>query len=218
MNRTAPCRRHETRRRLNRTPPIRPETRIPMYRILTEAGPDVTTYITERSDPNDSLLTWLIDAINTVQSQDPTFQISRPPQEPETTMTLLDHIRRNSMGRVDIFDRYLSGPIRWIDFNDSSSSVEVESEDDQPKGLSEGTISKYLKTMSVDEIREKDIDGDRKICAVCRDDMCGSQRDDKVAILDKCGHEFHYCCLEKWLRKKNICPLCRRTAIFPLQD
>ncbi|KAL3648604.1 hypothetical protein CASFOL_005007 [Castilleja foliolosa] len=83
----------------------------------------------------------------------------------------------------------------------------------QSKGL---TISKYLKTMSADEIRAHDIDGDRKICAVCLDDVCGQK--DKVAILDECGHEFHYCCLKKWLRRKNICPLCRRTAVYNLQD
>ncbi|KAL3629317.1 hypothetical protein CASFOL_026539 [Castilleja foliolosa] len=177
MNRTSM--RLETRRRLRRR-----LNRTPLYRIsTTEAGPAVTTnYISERTDPNDSLLsTSLIDELNTVESsQDPTFEIS-PTQEPETTATW------------------------WYTLS-------------QGQGLSEGIISKYLKTMSVDEIRDKDIDGDRKICAVCRDDMCGSQRDDKVAILDNCGHEFHYCCLEEWLRKKNVCPLCRSTAIFLLQD
>ncbi|GFQ05917.1 E3 ubiquitin-protein ligase mbr2 [Phtheirospermum japonicum] len=96
--------------------------------------------------------------------------------------------------------------------NSNSTSLGRQFVNPPKGGLSEEAISKYLKTKNAnadDEAR----DGDRKICAVCLDDVCGG---DAVAILDDCGHEFHSCCLQKWLRRKNICPLCRRTAISSL--
>ncbi|KAL3648617.1 hypothetical protein CASFOL_005020 [Castilleja foliolosa] len=172
----------------------------------------------------DAIRVWQALEPHRAQPRDASSQMSLS-EEPETTTPAL-----TEAGFADINDS--SGR---IDFNDISLRLEgepasVQSHDILPprqpettsheayqsKGLSVRTISKYLKTMSDDEIRAHDIDGDRKICAVCLDDVCGQK--DKVAILDECGHEFHYCCLKKWLRRKNICPICRRTAIYILQD
>ncbi|KAL3629319.1 hypothetical protein CASFOL_026541 [Castilleja foliolosa] len=228
---------------MNRSPPpMQPETMRMLHSVIEAEPIDVNDSL---SWPIDVITTVQSrDATSQISpSQEP--ETTRMPS-PVSTETGLADIS-DSSGRVDFNDYlslpdfndilwwtttvqsqndqarcylYLSWQNIWIDSNDLtdiiSSPTTVQSQDDQSKGLSEGTISKYLKTMSADEIRERDIDGDRKICSVCLDDICGQS--DKVAILVECRHEFHYCCLEKWLKRKNICPLCRRTAIFPLQD
>ncbi|KAG8368403.1 hypothetical protein BUALT_Bualt15G0041900 [Buddleja alternifolia] len=46
-------------------------------------------------------------------------------------------------------------------------------------------------------------------CCICREDyMIG----DDIGVLD-CGHEFHTSCVEQWLILKNICPICKTTAL-----
>ena len=35
---------------------------------------------------------------------------------------------------------------------------------------------------------------------------------EKIATLD-CGHEYHSDCLKKWLRLKNVCPICKSEAL-----
>ena len=33
-----------------------------------------------------------------------------------------------------------------------------------------------------------------------------------IGTLD-CGHEFHSDCIKQWLAHKNICPICKMTAL-----
>ncbi|GER31483.1 RING/U-box superfamily protein [Striga asiatica] len=78
-------------------------------------------------------------------------------------------------------------------------------------GLQEDRISKYLKIITNNNIVDE-----KTVCAICLDNFCG--KDMQVAIVDGCGHKFHACCLKRWLRRKNICPLCRRIAINVPED
>ncbi|KAL3617249.1 hypothetical protein CASFOL_038996 [Castilleja foliolosa] len=169
----------------------------------------------------DAIRVWQALEPHRAQPRDASSQMSLS-EEPETTTPVLTEAGfadiNDSSGRINFNDisLRLEGEPASVQSQDAFPSEMTSHEGYQFKGLSVRTISKYLKTMSADEIRAHDIDGDRKICVVCLDDVCGQK--DKVAILDECGHEFHYCCLKKWLRRKNICPLCRRTAIYILQD
>jgi hypothetical protein len=43
-------------------------------------------------------------------------------------------------------------------------------------------------------------------CPICFGDIGNN---DKVISLPKCGHFFHWKCLEVWLRQKLQCPMCR---------
>ncbi|KAG8367443.1 hypothetical protein BUALT_Bualt16G0072700 [Buddleja alternifolia] len=72
-------------------------------------------------------------------------------------------------------------------------------------GLSEEAISKYLKM----RICDKDKEG-LEICIVCQDDLC--QEDEMIGMLE-CGHNYHATCIKKWLQEKNVCPLCKSTAL-----
>ena len=44
-------------------------------------------------------------------------------------------------------------------------------------------------------------------CPICLEDL--NSNDSKVLV---CKHSFHKLCIDTWLERKNICPLCR----FPL--
>ncbi|KAH6834349.1 hypothetical protein C2S53_012096 [Perilla frutescens var. hirtella] len=46
-------------------------------------------------------------------------------------------------------------------------------------------------------------------CCICQEDYGGG---DVIGILD-CGHEFHNTCIKHWLILKNICPICKNTAL-----
>ena len=43
-------------------------------------------------------------------------------------------------------------------------------------------------------------------CMICLDDMDGY---DFTVNKLKCGHEFHYSCLNKWQEHNKLCPVCR---------
>lgn len=44
-------------------------------------------------------------------------------------------------------------------------------------------------------------------CAVCLDEYVVG---DLLKQLD-CGHHFHKACIDPWLKKSRICPLCKQT-------
>lgn len=45
------------------------------------------------------------------------------------------------------------------------------------------------------------------ICAICLDDITRKNKKNELLV---CGHLFHISCINKWRRKSNTCPLCRR--------
>lgn len=46
-----------------------------------------------------------------------------------------------------------------------------------------------------------------KNCSICFDDF---SNDDKISITE-CNHSYHTNCIEKWIKNKRTCPICRRT-------
>lgn len=50
-------------------------------------------------------------------------------------------------------------------------------------------------------------EGDEKdACAICQDFFANN---DKITLLEKCSHNFHYGCLINWGKYKPECPVCR---------
>ncbi|EYU43519.1 hypothetical protein MIMGU_mgv11b023962mg [Erythranthe guttata] len=84
-------------------------------------------------------------------------------------------------------------------------------------GLSEEDIENCLKTRN--SCRRAEDEESDEICAICLDDMITSCEKEKeetttttaIGSLD-CGHEYHVCCIKRWLRTKNSCPLCKAVA------
>lgn len=46
-------------------------------------------------------------------------------------------------------------------------------------------------------------------CAVC---LCGFVDGETVKTLPNCSHEFHESCVDRWLLRRDCCPMCRRRA------
>ncbi|KAL8218493.1 hypothetical protein R6Q57_021866 [Mikania cordata] len=80
-------------------------------------------------------------------------------------------------------------------------------------GLSEEEITKHLHvytaqagTMTANCEREE-----ADVCSICLDEF--EKNNEKMGRLE-CGHRFHEGCIKRWLLSKNVCPLCRSTALL----
>uniref|UniRef100_A0A0C9RRT7 RING-type E3 ubiquitin transferase n=1 Tax=Wollemia nobilis TaxID=56998 RepID=A0A0C9RRT7_9CONI len=80
-------------------------------------------------------------------------------------------------------------------------------------GLTEETVSKCLKKSIYLSCKESDEPAKKQpedeICSICREEY---QDNEELGILD-CGHIHHSDCIKKWLLLKNICPICKKTAL-----
>ncbi|CAD5167334.1 unnamed protein product [Musa acuminata subsp. malaccensis] len=76
-------------------------------------------------------------------------------------------------------------------------------------GLSEETILKSLKQQkhSSAAIRAS---MEHKPCCICQEEYVEG---DDLGTLD-CGHDFHSVCIKQWLMHKNLCPICKNTALI----
>jgi hypothetical protein len=54
---------------------------------------------------------------------------------------------------------------------------------------------------------------DQKTCTICFNEFADQRaiQESGKLIKTKCGHIFHEKCLNNWLKKKNNCPLCKKT-------
>ncbi|CAA6670508.1 unnamed protein product [Spirodela intermedia] len=77
-------------------------------------------------------------------------------------------------------------------------------------GLSEETILKHLKHRRHLPLMVKS-PGDATVepCCICQENYVD---DEEIGTLD-CGHDFHAACIKQWLSHKNLCPICKMTAL-----
>jgi len=71
---------------------------------------------------------------------------------------------------------------------------------------------------SLPAVRFEDLDGDEdyedEICSIC---LVEFEREDGVSKLRRCGHVFHFNCIEQWLERSQFsCPLCRSSLFSEL--
>lgn len=74
-------------------------------------------------------------------------------------------------------------------------------------GLSEDSISKCLTERvysSSDHTQEE------PTCVICLEEYKDM---DGVGALRTCGHDYHVGCIKKWLSMKNLCPVCKGSAL-----
>ncbi|XXG52038.1 hypothetical protein AAC387_Pa03g0459 [Persea americana] len=74
-------------------------------------------------------------------------------------------------------------------------------------GLGEEVVNKNLKHSKCVLSTEKGVPKDS--CSICQEEYL---EEDEAGTLD-CGHYFHVACIKQWLGCKNICPICKSTAL-----
>lgn len=47
---------------------------------------------------------------------------------------------------------------------------------------------------------------DRDVCSICLDNK------DKAIVLD-CNHKFHKKCIAEWIKRKDVCPICKTSVL-----
>ncbi|KAL6605792.1 hypothetical protein ACP70R_041445 [Stipagrostis hirtigluma subsp. patula] len=73
------------------------------------------------------------------------------------------------------------------------------------KGLSAGELA----ALPCHEFRAPD-DGGGADCAVCLEAFVAG---DRCRRLPRCEHSFHAPCVDSWLRKSRVCPVCRACVV-----
>ncbi|KAG6486034.1 probable E3 ubiquitin-protein ligase HIP1 [Zingiber officinale] len=71
-------------------------------------------------------------------------------------------------------------------------------------GLNEEKVIKCLKQQKHSSTMEHD-----EPCCICQEEYVEG---DELGILD-CGHNFHTACIKQWLMHKNLCPICKNSAL-----
>ncbi|MFS7898406.1 putative transcription factor C2H2 family [Helianthus anomalus] len=101
-------------------------------------------------------------------------------------------------------------------FNTSDSLIMQEMEEENSalqgvvgagtsdSGLSEETISEHLQVYTA-QGKMSDVDA----CSICLGEY---EKKEKMGRLE-CGHRYHAECIKRWLLSKNVCPMCRSTAL-----
>ncbi|KAJ7946069.1 E3 ubiquitin-protein ligase MBR2 [Quillaja saponaria] len=75
-------------------------------------------------------------------------------------------------------------------------------------GLSEETIMKLMKQKNYVTFMT-DAPPNLEPCCICQEEYADGEN---LGSLD-CGHDFHTNCIKQWLMQKNLCPICKTTAL-----
>nr|GLL26456.1 E3 ubiquitin-protein ligase RNF12-like [Ipomoea trifida] len=80
----------------------------------------------------------------------------------------------------------------------------LDAQEDHP-GWSEEVIMSLLGTSTF----ETSSDEDKDSCCICLDEFSTGDELGKI----NCEHKFHFMCIREWLKRNNICPICRVVAL-----
>ncbi|CAL5070399.1 unnamed protein product [Urochloa decumbens] len=121
-----------------------------------------------------------------------------------------ENVRLESIfyGGVDIQDRHRD---MRLDIDNMSYEELLALEErigNVSTGLSEEAVIKLLKQRKFSSWRLK-ASMDHEPCCICQEEYVDG---DDVGRLD-CGHDFHTGCIKQWLVVKNVCPICKNTAL-----
>ncbi|KAI3842800.1 hypothetical protein MKW92_030981 [Papaver armeniacum] len=84
----------------------------------------------------------------------------------------------------------------------------VDNQDDEKsskmKGLSELELKELPVGKAMEEIKGTD-------CVICLDEI---EVDQLIRLLPVCDHGFHLECVDSWLSRNSVCPICRTKLQF----
>ncbi|KAK8926116.1 hypothetical protein KSP39_PZI018215 [Platanthera zijinensis] len=112
-------------------------------------------------------------------------------------------------GRADLYDRHRD---MRLDV-DNMSYEELLALEERigyvNTGLSEETILKRLRQRKYSLCDLVVASAEQEPCCICREDY---KEGEEIVTLD-CKHDFHTLCIKEWLMNKNLCPICKTTAL-----
>nr|GMD07163.1 E3 ubiquitin-protein ligase MBR2-like [Ipomoea batatas] len=76
-------------------------------------------------------------------------------------------------------------------------------------GLSEETILGSMKQHKYERLLGRGLPSNVEPCCICQEEYVAGEN---IGTL-QCGHLFHTDCIKKWLTLKNLCPICKITAL-----
>jgi hypothetical protein len=91
----------------------------------------------------------------------------------------------------------------------SRAADEERAEDGSCAGLTDGELD-ALPCYHYNTSAAEDGGGVAGDCAVCLEPF---EPDDRCRRLPRCEHIFHAPCVDSWLRKSRLCPVCRADAV-----
>ncbi len=101
-------------------------------------------------------------------------------------------------------------------FDDISSSVLYSLVTDFTKEVMKQnqTDSRRSKIRSLESIKIKKLSSDKvsETCSICIETFENDQPDSYCRELN-CKHVFHKRCIDRWLKKSDLCPMCKTTVI-----
>lgn len=112
-------------------------------------------------------------------------------------------------GRADLYDRHRD---MRLDV-DNMSYEELLALEERigyvSTGLNEETILKSLRQRKYSPCNLEVASAEQEPCCICREDYSEGEG---IGTLD-CKHDFHTDCIRQWLMIKNLCPICKTTAL-----
>lgn len=101
------------------------------------------------------------------------------------------------------------GCLRRLRFS-SSAAAQPPSSPEANKGVKKKVLRSLPKLTATAESVVKFSD-----CAICLSEFTTG---DEIRVMPQCGHGFHVCCIDAWLRSHSSCPSCRQILVVSRCD
>ncbi|KAG0466717.1 hypothetical protein HPP92_017680 [Vanilla planifolia] len=112
-------------------------------------------------------------------------------------------------GRADLYDRHRDMRLDVDNMSYEELLALEERIGNVSTGLDEATILRCLRQQKYSPCKLEVESAEGEPCCICREDY--SEGED-IGILN-CKHDFHTACIKQWLMIKNMCPICKTTAV-----
>ncbi|KAG0473425.1 hypothetical protein HPP92_015282 [Vanilla planifolia] len=117
--------------------------------------------------------------------------------------------RSGFYGRADLYDRHRDLRLDVDNMSYEELLALEERIGNVSTGLDEDTILKCLRRRKYSSCKLEVASTEEEPCCICREEY-GEGED--IGALD-CKHDFHVPCIKQWLMIKNVCPICKTTAV-----
>ncbi|KAK7346986.1 hypothetical protein VNO80_21510 [Phaseolus coccineus] len=148
---------------------------------------------------------------------EPAFPLPQFPSEetrrslPNEVRSILDSLRNGHALRFE--------ELMILDYSLVLRAFEIEHpelfETSRSSGLSLETIAQYMDTETFLVVDGDGSEENKEKCPICLEEF---KNGEEIGKLHSCVHKFHLDCIKTWLNRKNLCPVCRRTALETQND